>query len=294
MDWDDVPVFLAVARQGSLRQAARDLGISQPTVGRRLRALEHVLGNPLFERLPDGHRLTAEGAALKPIAEAMEEQALALARRGAAADVRPGPVRISAASWPAAFLARHIGGAGKPLPAPEIELVVSSETANLARREADLAIRHGLPETGDLITAKIGAMACGLYGSADYVARHPAAATEDRYRLCDFVGFTDEYRHFITMRWLAERLGPRRAAFRAESTALQHEAIRAGAGLGFLPCYIGDADPALSRVLAPITELEADYWVIVHRDLRDAPGVRVVIDWATGLFREHGAALTGR
>ncbi len=293
MDWSDVPIFLAVARRGSLRAAARDLSISQPTVGRRLRALERSLGNPLFERHADGHRLTTEGAALKPIAEAMEEQALALARRGAAADPRAGPVRISAAAWPAAFLAGQMGSAGADLPAPEIELVVSSETTNLARREADLAIRHGLPATGDLITTKVGSMACAIYGAADYLARHPAAASDDRYRLCDFVGFTEEYQHFITMRWLAERLGGRPAAFRAETTALQHDAIRAGAGLGFLPCYLGDADSSLRRVVGPVEDLEADYWVIVHHDLRDAPGVRATIDWVTALFRQHRARLTG-
>src|SRR5437763_2210555 len=161
IDWDDARVFLAVARHGSLRAAGRALGLSQPTVGRRLAAFEAAFGGgpALFDRLPDGLRLNTAGEALLPAAEELEDAALALERRHAAASpVLSGTVRVSVGEWAAAFLSGNLGPVS-PAPLPSgitVELVESRETANLARREADLAVRHHPPEGGDLYIAKLG------------------------------------------------------------------------------------------------------------------------------------------
>src|SRR3954465_7064443 len=145
LDWNDARIFLAVARHGSLRAAGRALGISQPTVGRRLAAFEAVFGGPaLFDRLPEGMRLNEAGAALVPVAEQLEDAALSLERhRAAAVSVLSGTVRISVGEWAAAFLPRHAVSLWKTPPPAGItlELVETLQTANLARREADLAVR---------------------------------------------------------------------------------------------------------------------------------------------------------
>ncbi len=288
MDWDDARVFLAVARHGSLRAAGRALGLSQPTVGRRLAAFEAAFGGgpALFDRLPDGLRLNAAGEALLPAAQELEDAALALERRHAA--VSPGlsgTVRVSVGEWAAGFLARHLSGVSQT-PAPTgltIELVESRQTANLARREADLALRHHPPEGGDLYIVKAGVFACAVY--------RRRGAEGDAW-----VTYTEEQAHYPTARWAQQQLRDSggTVALRASNMPMQYAAIRAGAGRGILPCYAADEDPLLERLTPPIPEIAAEYWIIVHRDTRQAVCVRAVIDWIRRLFDEQRDALAGR
>src|SRR5215468_9948073 len=157
MDWDDVRVFLAVARRGSMRAAGRALGLSQPTIARRLAAFEASFGGPsLFDRLPEGLHLTAVGEQLVPAAEGIEDAVLTLERRRAAASsVLSGTVRVATGECAAGFLARCLSGAATPrLPAGITLELQSLQPADLARREADLALRHQPPESGDYYVAK--------------------------------------------------------------------------------------------------------------------------------------------
>jgi DNA-binding transcriptional LysR family regulator len=286
IDWNDARIFLAVARHGSLRAAGRALGLSQPTIGRRLATFERAFGGPaLFDRLPEGLRISTAGAALIEPAEQMEQAALALERRRAATSPGlSGTVRVSVGEWAAGFLARHLSGQSRT-PAPPgitVELVESRETVNLARREADLAVRHHPPESGDLYIAKLGIFACAVY------ARCGSAADA-------WVTYTEEQAHYPTARWVQQRLreSSGRVALRASDMMMQHAAIRAGAGRGILPCYAADEDPFLERLTPPIPEIAAEYWVIVHRDLRRAACVRAVIDWIHTLFADNRDALAG-
>lgn len=291
MNWDDVRVFLAVARAGNLRRAGQRLGLSQPTAGRRLQALESALGVALFSRGRRGHRLTAAGEALLPRAEAMQHAAAELARAGGGLGQAPGGVvRISANEWPALFLARALPPSADDF---AIELVVSEQTEQLTRREADLAVRHGLPATGEFLTRRAGRIATAIYGAADYVAAHPEASTRRRFAACDWVAYTEEQAHFQSMLWLGPRLGARRPAVRASSTALLRDAVRTGAGLGLLPCFLGDATPELERVGGPIAGIAADYWLIVPRELAPLPRLRRAIDWVVGSFAAERARLAG-
>ena len=286
MDWDDVRVFLAVARHGSLRAAGRVLNLSQPTVGRRLTSFEATFGGPtLFDRLPEGLRLNAAGEALVAVAEELESAALALERRRAVASpALSGTVRVSVGEWAASFLARYLAGTGGAALPPGItlELVETQQTANLARREADLALRHHPPESGDLYITKAGMFSCAVY-------RRVEAEGEA------WVTYTEEQAHYPTARWVHERLRESggAVALRASTMPMQSTAIRAGAGRGVLPCFIGDADPLLERLTPPVPEIAAEYWIIVHRDLRRAACVRAVIDWIHNLFNEHRQELAG-
>ena len=286
MDWDDVRVFLAVARHGSLRAAGRALGLSQPTVGRRLTSFEATFGGPtLFDRLPEGLRLNAAGEALIAVAEELESAALALERRRAAASpALSGTVRVSVGEWAASFLTRYLAGtsdAGFPS-GITLELVETQQTANLARREADLALRHHPPESGDLYITKAGVFACAVY-------RRSGAKS------AAWVTYTEEQAHYPTARWVQERLRETggAVALRASSMAMQCAAIRTGAGRGVLPCFIGDAETLLERITPPLPEIAAEYWIIVHRDLRRAACVRAVIDWIHHLFDERQHELAG-
>ena len=291
MDWDDVRVFLAVARQGSMRAAGRALGLSQPTIARRLAAFEATFGGAtLFDRLPEGLRLNAAGEQLLPAAESVEDAALTLERRRAAASpVLSGTVRVSTGECAAGFLARCLsestlsGSTGTALPSGiTLELVDSRQTANLARREADMALRHQPPESGHFYVSKAGTFACAVY------RRHDADATA-------WVTYTEEQAHYEPARWVQQQIEQtgEPVALRASSMLMHLEAIRAGTGRGVLPCYVGDGHPLLERLTPPIPEIAADYWIIVHRDLRRAACVRAVIDWMKALFAEQRDVLAG-
>jgi DNA-binding transcriptional LysR family regulator len=292
--WDDLRVFLAVAQAGSLRKAARALGLGQPTVGRHLRELERSVGARLFERTPDGHRLTREGENLLPMAQSMADAAAAIDRRraGFGSDAG-GAVRVVAGEWVARFLAPRLAAFAAAHDGIAVSLAESHTDPDLERREADLFIRHGLPARGRVIRMALGTMMGAIYGARDFVAAHPEATTEARWRRCAWVAYDAPHEYFRSMAWLAKRFGDHAPRVRASRVALQLEAIRAGAGLGILPCFVGDADPALVRLTAPIEELEADYWLLVHPDLRAVPRVRRVIDWIRAAFKDARPLLLG-
>jgi DNA-binding transcriptional LysR family regulator len=286
MDWDDVRVFLAVARKGSMRAAGRALGLSQPTIARRLAAFEAAFGGPtLFDRLPEGLRLNPTGEQLVATAESVETAVLSLERRRVAASPElSGTVRVSTGECAAGFLARCLSGpATTALPSGiTLELVDSRQTANLARREADMALRHQPPEVGDYYISKAGTFAVAVYRRRD--------ADADAW-----ITYTEEQAHYPPALWVERQVKAtgRSVALRASSMLMHLEAIRAGTGRGVLPCYVGDGHPLLERLTPPVPELAADYWIIVHRDLRRAACVRAVIDWMKVLFAEQRDVIAG-
>lgn len=288
MDWDGVRVFLAIAREGSMRAAGRALGLSQPTIARRLTAFEAGFGgHPLFDRLPEGVRLNAAGEHLLLAAEEAERAMLALERRRAAASpVLSGTVRISTGECAAGFLARCLSGGTRPLPSGiTLEFVPSLQPADLTRREADLALRHQPPESGDYYVAKLGTFAVAVY--------RRRGGTTDAW--VAYTGEQSQGHSHEPARWVERQVEETGmpVALRASTLLMHVEAIRAGTGRGVIPCYIGDSHPLLERLTAPIPELAATYWMIVHRDLRRSPCVRAVIDWIRALFAERRDLIAG-
>jgi DNA-binding transcriptional LysR family regulator len=295
VQWDDLRVFLAVAQAGSLRRAGRALGLGQPTVVRRLKQLEHALGARLFTRTPDGHQVTRAGRDLLPLAQHMAEAATAIDRRRAALEDDAGGVgRVAAHEWAARGLAPRLADLAGAHRDDTVELVETHADPDLDRREADLFVRHGLPTREHLVRVALGTMALAVYGEAGLVTAQPAARTETRWRACPWVAYDTPHEYFRSMAWLGQKVGDRAPRVRANRLALQHEAIRGGAGLGLLPCFLGDADPALARVTPPIADLTVDYWLVVHPDLRAVGRVRRVTDWIRATFKAASAELQGR
>ncbi len=295
MNWDDLRVFLAVGRKGSLSAAARHLKVSQPTVGRRLGALEDSLAARLFDRRPDGFVLTAAGSELLPLAEAMEQAADAVDRKQAAfADHLSGTVRLSIYEFMAEFVTDHMAALRQALPDIEIELAVAHIGANLSKREADLLIRECLPDTSSLIARKLGRFAHAVYGARDLVARHPMAHGEGRYQACPWISFDEEHTYFAGVKWLAEKRQGKPAEIRVNNGMVLHDLVRKGAGLGILPCFAGDGDACLTRLTPPLDEVHSEHHLIVHQDLRRVPAVRAVMDALIGLFQDQADTLAGQ
>lgn len=286
-DWSDLRVFLTLSRAGNLTAAARQLEVSHPTVARRVKALEGAIGARLFDRLADRFVLTPAGEELLVDAQAMEQAAESIHRRSAGlSDAARGTVRLSAGEAMTTLVARHLPDLQRRLPHIEFELSASHTLANLSRREADLLIREQVPDLASLVTRRIGRAAFAVY-------RAHGLAVGGELARAPWVGFDEDHAYMPGQAWISALLGAARPAVRSNNWLAVHEAVRAGAGLSVLPCYLGDADPALARVGAPVEEVATDQWLLVHRDLRDLPRVRAVMDALVELFHEERALIEG-
>ncbi|HIP77763.1 MAG TPA: LysR family transcriptional regulator [Kiloniellaceae bacterium] len=299
MNWDDLRVFLALVESGSLSAAARALGLSQPTVGRRIQALEHALDERLFDRLPRGYVPTAAARALLPMAQAMAQAAEAVDRRRAVSDTLEGSVRISAGAAMSRFLCNRVAVLLDGLPGLDLELAASSQFSNLSRREADIAIRNRMPERGDLMARKVTEPAVAVYASRDYVARNKVTLSLDdppgpAWSRWDWVDYDEARQHLSTAQWLAPRLGGAKARVACSTPAEKLDAIRGGGGLGLLSCYSADTEADLQRLTDPVDELRGETWMVVHQDLRDVPRIRTIADRVVALIHDNAALFAGR
>ena len=285
MNWDDLQPFLAVARTGSLSEAARRLGTSPSTVGRRLDALEAAIGAKLFDRRPDGYSLTLRGQALLPAADRVEDEVRSLARAAAAAEGQPeGIVRIAMPELLGQYLivpsfealhAQH--------PGLRLEILADVRPLRLSRREADVLVRLARPSQGSYTVQRIGRIALGLYGAAPYLARRgsPKAAAELAGHA--LIGWDDELAYLPIAQWLDERAGDTPFAMRTTNMASQLAAAQVGLGLAVLPAFIGEST-GLRRVLQDEPMLRLDVWLMVREELRKTARVAAVAEHIAGFF----------
>ncbi len=291
LDWNDLRFLLAAARGGSFASAARRLRVDQATVGRRLRALQAAVGVPLWERTPGHLSLTTAGQRALRAAEQMDEAALHLERTSDATQpVVEGVLRIATTDAVATHLIaprlRELLGRH---PALQVELVASNQVANLARREADLAVRLFRPREPALVARRVGTLSFGLYASDDYLRSH-GRPRDARLPGHDLLGFERTVaRGPGPASWLEELAG--RVALRASSATAVLAATRESLGVGLLPCFIADPVPGLSRVVPALRSSEI--WLTVHGDLRTSARTRAGMTFLTELFREAGPALKG-
>lgn len=288
-NWDDVRIFLAIHRAGSLSAAAGLLGLSQPTCGRRLAGLEAALGMRLFDRTPEGLRLTAEGAALVQPAEAMEAgaRALALERSGRERDLA-GVVRIATTELLAvSFLVDALRALRARHPDIRFELVLSNEESDLLRREADVALRFGpegtRPSPDRLVAQKLGDEPFDLYGTDAYLRTRgtpldPAALAGHDVVACSARNPASA--------WCTSAFRGANVVLAVASMLASSAAVAAGLGLGVIPRRAARRFPQLRRVSPEIAR--GTGWLIVNPDLRRVPRIRVVADTLTAIFRDTG------
>ncbi|PVA11527.1 LysR family transcriptional regulator [Pelagivirga sediminicola] len=281
-NWDDLRVFLAVARAGSLAGAARRLGVNHSTVFRRIAGLEETLDVRLFERLPTGYALTAAGEETLGIVERIEADVTTLDRTVTGQDLRlSGTVRITAIDM-LAFgpLADHLGRFRDMYPGIELEIVVGNETLNLSRRETDIALRIGNTPPETLVGRRVGQLQFAIYGAADYCAAHPGADLTQH----DWIGFDSA--HAPLTRQLDKLLPGMRPAVRSNSVACAVRLAKAGIGLAVLPCAVADLEPGLTRVAELPEAFGLDLWLLTHEDLRHTARIRAVLDFLTPALAE--------
>ncbi|MEO7220921.1 MAG: LysR family transcriptional regulator [Devosia sp.] len=279
MNWDDVRIFLAIARHGQILGAARSLGLNHATVARRLTALEHSLGSRLFDRRTVGTTLTTEGEGFFEHAEMMESASLAAAEATGADSVVEGTVRVGAPDgFGVAFLASRIGELIERHPGLRVELVPVPRTFSLSRREADIAVTLERPREGRLVARKLTDYRLGLYASRSYLAKHGTPTELSDLAKHRLVGYVGDLLFAASLNYTAEYLKGWQSAVAVSSAMGQTEAVRAGAGIGILHGFMARLDKKLVPVLAD-RSLTRSYWTVVHEDLRTIRRVALVSDF---------------
>lgn len=293
--WDDLRLFIAIARAGSLAGAARRLGVNHSTVFRRLNALEAGLEVRLFERLPEGYVLTGAGEALRVRAERVEEEAQAIERELSGQDVRlAGRVRLTTTDSIAnSFLSDVLSGFCAAYPGIELDLVISGANLDLGRREADMAIRPTPAPPENLIGRKLGVIRWGLYGSRAYLAAREPLKDLQAPGAHRFVGGNELIGHIASTRWLDARVPREAFAMRTNSIVCALGAARAGAGLAVLPHYLARTEPELACVMPIGEEVATGMWLLTHPDLRHSARVRAFMDYTVEALKHRRGELEG-
>ncbi|MBD3640043.1 MAG: LysR family transcriptional regulator [Marinobacter sp.] len=290
-DWNRARAFLVTAEEGSLSAAAKALGVSQPTLGRQVAALEEELSTALFERGNRGLELTQNGLELLAYVRAMGEAAssFSLAATGRATSIE-GEITISASEVTAAFILPPVLKKLRALyPGILVALVASNEASDLKRRAADIAIRNFRPTEPDLIARKVGRFSAALYGTPDLLRMLGEKIQQEGKSLdgIPFIGFVsnnETYRQALVAQGIL--VTESNFPVRTDSHPTHWEMTKLGIGIGMMPVELGDAEPVVGRAFEETT-FGGEVWLVSHRELRMNLRVRTVFDFLAGELAEY-------
>jgi len=287
MNWDDVRMFMAVARTGQILAASKRLGVNHATLGRRVTALEESLQSRLLIRRTNGCELTAEGEIFLRAAERMETEMLAAqAQVGHIDTAIAGTVRIGAPDgFGVSFLASRLGRLTRRYPELKIQLVPVPRSFSLSQREADIAITIERPEQGRLISSKLTEYTLGLYAAQTYLDGSGMPDSVEALKAHPRIGYVEDLIFSPSLNFTGEVMRNWDAGFEVSSAIGQTEAVRSGAGIGILHSYIARQFPELTRVL-PEVSIKRAYWTTYHESARDLVRVRTVAAFLQELVGE--------
>ena len=261
-DWSDLALFAAVARAGALGPAAGETGTSVPTLSRRMKALEALLGRRLFLHGRDGYTPTSDGRALLARAERMEAAAAEI-DAWSARSAGTARVRITGGTWMALHLSRHLPDYRPRDAIWSPDFVTSHALLDVARREVDIAVRNRAPTQPWLAGRRVGLTRDAAYAASDDVK--------------GWIGGSDETTHLPSERWLVKNHAGAIVAT-ANDPLLRAAMAQAGVGRVILPVWVGDEWPGLVRVSDPIDGLESEEWIVSHHETRHEPPIRAALD----------------
>jgi DNA-binding transcriptional LysR family regulator len=289
LSWDDLRTALFLARSGSIRKAARTLGVSHSTVLRRIADLERQSGVRLFDKKPDGYELTVAGQDVFDSARGVEEIVSALERRVHGRDLQlSGPVRVTMPDPFIPFFVPIMRAFRKKYPAIELTITVFTGYADLAQREADLAIRTAAEPPPDLVGRRVATAGIGIYGHQSYLR---GKKTADIMAL-DWVGW-ERGSDMSFAHWITKNVPDERVVIRLSQSWAVGAAVNAGAGITSWPCIQGEVMPGWRRIrLMP--EISAPMWILSHRDLRTTARVRVLRDFLADAVTKQRRIIEGK
>jgi len=285
VEWDDLRYFLAVAETGSFNQAAAKIGVSYSTVTRRVSSLEKRLGVRLFDRNRGGHELTAAADEMADVARRVRAEIHSLDRYLVGRDKRmSGRVRVATAEMLALTFMPDLAAFRLEYPNIEIDIVSAPEHANLASREADVALRTGNHPPENLVGRRLAKLPVALYASAEYISRNPLDRSLSEHT---WVSWDLAFRQLASHAWMREHAPGAPVGLRVNSGTALLSAVRAGIGVGHLFCMMGDVQDDLMQIRPPEPELETALWILTHDDLRTTARIRVFLDFMAKRIRKR-------
>jgi DNA-binding transcriptional LysR family regulator len=287
-DWNDLRYFLAIAREGSTLAAAKALGVSQPTVQRRLSALEESIKRQLVEHHPTGYRLTEFGKTLFPHAEDVERSITAFQRQlMSGGQELSGTLRVTCPEGTASrLLAPLIESFRAKYPELRVDLIMTDRRLDLAKGEAEVAVRMHKPGDDSLIARKIADTPWSVYASRSYIKRHGRPQQQEDLDNHAVIEFGGEIAQIQASRWLRSMAPRATIAARGNSMLGVLAAVKSGAGLAPLPMLLGGGEEDLEPLLAPIPEIGSKIYIVMHSDLRRTARVRAFCEFvATEIVR---------
>jgi DNA-binding transcriptional LysR family regulator len=297
MDWDDLRIVLSVARSGAALSAAQVLGVSQTTVTRRISQMERAVGAKLFERHRTGHRLRDLGMRVAETAERVEREVQTLTNLlQAERRELSGVVRLTVSETLAnRLVARCLLQFQKRHPGVVVELNTDDRRLDIARGEAELALRAGSrPEGAGIVARRMPDAGWNAYCSRDYAAEHGLPQRREDFRRHSLIGMEGLMANLPQPMWLLDAAPDAAIRFRSNSLTNLVSNLRAGLGVAMLPCFVGDGEPDLVRCLPPIAELDSELWLIVRESMRNAPHVRAFADFLAEYVHGQKSRLLGR
>lgn len=288
--WDDFRIILAVARHGSLKGAAAAIDSSHPTLFRRIRAIEQVLGLSLFVRSRQGYHPTESAAVFITLAEKIENEVQGLATSGVLPpNVLAGQVSLSVAPvFMPSLLAPILQSLGVKMPQIQLQISSSNRLVDLSQHEADIALRSGGQPPEHLIGKHIGRMAVCVYSPASWSPADPK-----HWKHLPWVTPDASFSHQASVAWLKRQGHFERATMRCDS--IEHVALLANAGVGLavLPCYLGDRCAGLVRASEPMPEFTSDLWLLWHPQWRGVKRITAVVDHLSTELLQQKALIEG-
>lgn len=283
LNWDDLRILLAVAQTRSLSAAASDLRLSQPTVGRRIRALERSLGVALVQRVSNrvelseiGERIIAKAQAMTAVARSVTDEARLAAHH------QDEPVHITATGSVSLFLIDRLAELRSNIGDIPLLLTAAKERANLQRRDADIALRmRQLPADGNLLARKIARIAFSIY------------ATKQGAKSAPLIGLPKTDRQPSQSAFFDDWAGDRPIELRLDDVAQRYRVVCSG-GTTLLPCWLGDSSPVLTRLLSPPHHLQENLYLLMHRNLKPDSRIRTVTTALRRIFETYADQLSGR
>lgn len=289
MDWDDIKLFLALMRTGTVRAAAARLGVSHSTVARRIEAMERGLAVRLFDRLPTGYALTSVGDDMLMVAEGVENELDALERRILGLDSQlAGDIRVTMLDVLATkLLMPHLAEFTQKYPDIDLEVEVTYEAVDLDKREADIALRFARNPPEHLIGRRLVTCATAAYASQDYIDNHDFR-DPNATRWIGF-GARNPFPNWVKESEFPDI--PVRGKF--VSLLVQLEACKAGMGIGMIPCFLGEPEPTLRRLSLGERNPNFELWLLTHRDMRTNARIRVFSEFIASAIKSHRSLLEG-
>jgi len=287
-NWDDIRIFLAVARQGGMASAAHGLNINHTTVARRLSALETALGTRLVVRTTSGAALTPQGRDFLHHAERMEAESLAAEQRLHSADGNvSGKVRLATREAFGAWLVcPKIHLLTERYPDLILELVSEARAFSLLKRDADITVTLSYPSQSRVVVQKLTDYRLGLFASRRYLKEHGRIKSVEDLKSHNVIWYVDDMVDMKEQRYMQHIVANSRAGFRATNILAQYVAMASGVGVGIIPVYHAAQDRDLVRVLPNDIEEMRTYWLSVHPDVQSLPNVRAVIDFLVETVRD--------